>query len=108
MIKKTFITLGLLLFTSSVFAHDMNLSWNSQPDATGYSIRHSLDGGLTWGPETDVGLVTSITYTVPDTGLVLVQVAAYNTNGITWRLDSGLFYNGDWRIPDKPTNMGVE
>ncbi len=107
MIKKLLIVLGLLLFPAISYAHKMNLTWDVVPGASGYVIRHSVDGGVTWVPYTVVP--TNVTaYTVPDTGLILIQVGSYNINGRMWRRGSGFFYNGDWKKPVQQTNMGVK
>ncbi len=96
-----------MLLPISVFAHDMVLSWDEDVNADGYGVRQSIDNGVTWINEVDVGPALTTIYEVPDTGLVLVQIGAYNSLGTTWRPDAGLFYNGDWK-PLTVTGLGVQ
>ncbi len=105
--KKIILIIVFLLLPMSVFAHDMVLSWDEDVSADGYGVRQSIDNGVTWTNEVDVGSVLATIYVVPDTGLVLVQIGAYNSLGTTWRTDAGLFYNGDWKLLTV-TGLGVE
>lgn len=107
--KTIFLALVFLfLFTAQVQAADITISWDANPKATGYMLEYSIDNGLTWTTPQDVGDVTSFLYTVPGNGLVLIRVGAYKTAGITWRLDAGLWYNGDWKPLTAPSSVGIQ
>ena len=98
----------IVLFASSVYAADVNLTWDVSSGATGYKIYQTVDNGLTWDAGVDVGNVTVYTKTaVPDSGLVLFRVSAYNAQGEAVRSWSGAWYNGDWKL-DSPSGAGIE
>lgn len=98
----------MLLSVNTVFGADILISWDVAQGVDGYSLVQSVDNGTTWSTPQDVGSVTTATYTVPDSGLVLIRVGAYNSAGITWRLDAGIFYNGDWKPLLPPSGVGVQ
>jgi len=97
-----------LILPAIVSAADITIKWDFQSDADGYRVRHSIDNGLTWEGDTDVGNVDNALCVVPDSVLVLIQVGAYNTQGTTWRTDAGVFYNSEWSRPKQPTGTGVQ
>ncbi|MCP4987094.1 MAG: hypothetical protein GY928_13915 [Colwellia sp.] len=105
--KKIILILGMLLLPVALYAKDLHLTWDVEPNATGYVIRHSVDLGINWEPYITVPNNLA-TYTVPDTGIILIQVGAYNVNGRMWRRDSGFFYNGDWKKPNQSNNIGMQ
>ena len=97
------------IFTSVAAAANIALQWNESATATGYKIYQSTDMGLTWDAGLDVGNVTThVVPGVPDSGLVLFKVGAYNSNGESIRLWSGAWHNGDWQIPADPGVTGIE
>jgi len=97
------------LITSPVWAADVSLSWDPSDNATGYRIYTSTDGGQTWDSGVDVGDVTEYTYTgVPDSGLVLFRVSAYNSSAEAIRYEAGAWYCAPWQPPNHPTGVGVE
>jgi len=107
--KKTLIAIAILAMASVVMAADINLAWNASEKATGYKIYQSVDNGATWESGLDVGnVLTYIVPFVPDSGLVLFRVSAYNTKGETITYWSGAWYNGDWRPPSPAGGLGIE
>lgn len=105
---KKLIILLIVLFATSVWAADVTMSWDASEGATGYKIYQTVDNGLTWDAGTDVGNVTQYTViNVPDSGLVLFKVSAYNTQNESIRSWSGAWYNGDWKL-DSPSGAGIE
>ena len=101
------LTLGLiLLYSGQAWAADKVISWDASPDATGYKVY--VYDGTAWDTGTDVGGVLTYTVTIPDTGLVLVRIDAYNANGDSvpnWR---GVWYWGDLKPPDPPGSIGIQ
>lgn len=98
-----------VLWAGFAYAADLTLRWDASADATGYKIYQSTDSGATWDAGTDVGNVTEYTITgVPDSGLVLFRVAAYNSQGEAVRLEAGAWYNGDWKPPKAAGGLGIQ
>ncbi len=107
--KKFFLTLAfLMLMPLSAMAADVNISWDASTNATGYNVYQSIDNGVTWTLNADVGNVTYATVIAPDSGLTLFRVSAYNATGEVIRTEAGVWYNGDLVLPDKPTGQGIE
>jgi hypothetical protein len=96
------------LFAVSTIAADITVKWDASQGADGYSLSQSIDNGQTWSTPQDVGNVLTFLYPVPNSGLTLVKVGAYNNTGITWRLDAGVFYNGDWKPLAPPGGVGIQ
>ena len=84
----------LVLLSTSIVAHDMQLSCDSDTSAISYTVRWSTDG-IAWTIE-DQGANNVFSLTVPDTGFIMVQLGIVTSHGTFWRADSGLWYNGDW------------
>lgn len=108
--KKVFLTILIVLLVAPlVMAADVSLKWDSSDKADGYKIYQSTDNGNTWDSGIDVGNVVEHTLIgVADSGLVLLRVGAYNSNGEAisgWR---GAWYNGDWMPPDSAAGLGIE
>lgn len=99
----------LLLSALPAAAADVSLSWDASADAAGYKIYVSADNGATWDAGTDVGNVTGHTYPgVPEDGLILFRVGAYNSQGETIRYEAGAWYNGAWTPPLAASGLGIQ
>ena len=106
---KTFVFLIMMIVASIAHSADVNLSWDASAGATGYKVYMSTDQGLTWGGVQDVGNVIVYTYlAIPNTGLILFRVSAYNAQDENIRTDAGAWYNGDWVPPVVPSGIGIE
>ena len=106
---KALICLIVLLFAVPVSAVDVNLAWDSVPNATGYKVYMSTDGAATWDSGVDVGNITTYTYpTVIETGIVHWKVSAYNTNGESISAWRGAWYDRTKLPVDYPSGLGVE
>lgn len=88
---------------------DVPLQWDVSVGATGYMIFTSVDGGVTWDSGVDVGNVTThVIGSVPDNGLILFRVGAYNSQGEAVQYKAGAWYNGSWKPPINPTGLGIQ
>jgi len=107
---KTLLTaLAILLTTATCFAADVKLTWDPSQNATGYRVYMSTDRGQTWDAGVDVGNTTTHTYIgVPDIGLILFRVSAYNSQANSIRYNAGAWYCAEWVPPTVPTGTGVE
>ena len=107
--KKVGIILGILtLFCTPAMAADVELIWESAALATGYKVYQSTDAGSTWDAGTDVGNVTTYELVgVPDSGLVLFRISAYNSYGETITSWQGGWYCGDWMPPQASIGLRV-
>ena len=106
--KKLLVAVLLLGITNFAYAADVTLKWDASANATGYKIYQSTDNGSSWDSGTDVGDVLTYTLSgVPDSGLVLFKVSAYNSQGEAVRSWSGAWYNGSWKLDD-PSGAGIE
>ena len=101
------LTLVVLLFAIPCFAADVTVNWDMSDGAAGYKVYQSVDTGQTWNEIADV-LVATANVVVPDSGLVLFRVSAYNNQGEVSRCDAGAWYNGDWTPPAQPTGTGIQ
>jgi hypothetical protein len=66
---------------------------------------------INWNNATveDVGNVTEYTWAdVPDSGMTLFRVGAYNAKGEAIRFDAGAWHNLDWAPPRRPGGLGAE
>lgn len=108
--KKLMIVLGILCIASSfAYAADVGHKWDAVDGADGYRLYQSVDNGVTWVQTgSDVTTTTMTAIGVPDTGLVLFRVSAFNASGETIREWSGSWYNGDWKPLDSPSGNGIE
>lgn len=105
---KKLIVVLVVLFATSVWAADVSLKWDPSTGAAGYKVYKSVDNGLTWDAGIDAGAATSfVAAGVPDSGLVLFRVSAYNARGEAIRSWSGAWFCGDWRL-DSPAGVGIE
>lgn len=104
-------------------AADILVSWNTSQGATGYILEASTDNGATWSTKKDVGQITPKTYTsgsetlslcsytwtgLPDTGLVLIRVKAYNDYGTTTNTRAGSWFNKAWQAPAEAKGVGIQ
>jgi len=107
--KKLFfciLTALMLIFAVNCLAADVLLKWDAAQYATGYKLYISADNGVTWDAGIDVGNVTQYTYLgVPDTGLQLFRVSAYNQYGETITAWAGSWFNGDWIPPTEALGL---
>ena len=100
----------LIGFVSVGFAADIALEWKAVSNADGYRLQMSTDTGTTWtDPGVDCGNVTTFTLLgVPDTGIVMFRVVAYNAVGEAIKTESGAWYNGDWMPLQPAGGLGVQ
>ena len=100
----------ILTIATPSLAADVILAWDVLPAAIGYKIYYiSTDLAQTWDTGTDIGDVISYTYTdVPDTGIIMFRVSAYNNNGEAIRYDAGVWYCGDCKPSIRPSGIGVQ
>lgn len=106
--KKLLIALAFTLYPALAFGADVTLQWDASVGATGYKLQMSTDSGATWSAEKDTTATTYVWTGAPDTGLVLFRVAAYNATGKAIRTEAGVWYRGDWIVPNKPQGVGVK
>ena len=113
--KKLFLIVAVLsfIFGCTVFANaaEVKLAWdaNSETDLAGYKVYMSTDQGATWTAGVDVGNITAHTYPdVPDTGLILFRVSAYDANNETIRYEAGAWYCKDFLPVLPPSCAGVQ
>ena len=99
--------LGFIFLAGASFAIDLKISWDKNPDATGYKVYESVDQGATWQQVLDTNS-TNTTLTMPEHGLVLIRISAYNRSGEAIRTGSGIWFNGNWLPPKRPKDVGVE
>ena len=103
------LVLGLFLFAGVATAATIPLEWDPSTGATGYIVYTSIDGGASWDTGVDVGNVTSTSIPdVPDAGMVLFRVGAYNSQGSAIQYKSGAWYNGSWTLPEEPGGLGIQ
>ena len=101
--------LFLLSLSPAVWAIDNTLRWLPAQGAEGYKIYQSTDNGTTWSPPVDVGNVTETTLTnVPESGLVLYKVSAYNALQETITEWQGAWFNALWMPPGATVGLGVK
>ncbi len=104
--RSMFFVLGFMILAGVSFATDIKIGWDITPAATGYKVYESVDQGATWRQVLDTNS-TNATIAMPDHGLVLLRVSAYNRSGETIRMGSGIWFNGDWLPPKRPKDVGV-
>jgi len=101
----------LFLMGSSALASgaELTLRWDPSEGAAGYRIYMSVDQGQTWQMALDAGGRTQATMQdVPEEGIVLFKVSAYNAAGRETVTDwAGAWYNGKWRPPEPPRALGI-
>lgn len=99
----------LVLISFPAHAADVKLAWDPSDNASGYRIYMSTDQGKTWDMGTDAGDVVQYNYpNVPDTGLILFRVSAYNSSNEVIRYEAGVWYCADWVPPTQPSGIGIE
>ena len=108
--KTLYMMLTLILMTvTPTLAMDATLKWDTVAGATGYKLYQSNDKGATWDTGTDVGNVTEyLAIGLPDVGIIMFRVSAYNANGEAIRYDAGVWACGDCLPPFKPSGIGVQ
>jgi hypothetical protein len=110
--KKLIVITGILMaffWAAPALAADVTLQWDAANGATGYEISYSTDNGANWSTPIDVGNVTTCTMTdIPETGLVIIKVGAYNDAGQrTYREWAGAWYNHLWKPAEEPGGIGI-
>jgi len=119
-----FLMISLLLTAMSLQAADINVTWTASPGNPGYKMEYSTDNGTTWSAPKDVGQITPVDYVtasgthllvctylwkgLPDNGLIIIRVSAYNAVGLATRTDAGAWYNKSWSIPAIPGGVGIQ
>jgi len=111
--KKLILTiltvLCILAMAFTAQAADKTMSWDAAAGATGYKIYKSEDLGATWDVGTDVGNVTTYTYTdIIETGFVLFRISAYNGTAEIVRYQDFIGYNGTFQPPAMPGGYGMD
>lgn len=106
-ILSIIIIMFFVLFASIAYSADVTLTWDASDGAIGYKVYISVDNGVTWTEARDVENILICTLTnVPDKGLLLFKVSAYNANGEAVRDWSGAWFNGDWKL-DSAGGVGI-
>ena len=107
--KLILAVLSIFLFSTVAPGADVVHKWDTTINADGYRLYQSVDNGVTW---VQVGLdtteTTMVALGVPDSGLVLFRVSAFNAVDETIREWSGSWYNGDWKPINSPGGAGIE
>lgn len=106
-IKIVFVFLMICCFASFAYAIDVPLSWDAVSSADGYKVYQTDDIGVTWTMVADVTETNTTILNVPDTGLVLFRVSAYNSGCEVLRSWSGAWANKMWDL-DSPSGAGVQ
>ena len=99
---------ALFLGAHGAVAADITLTWDTDPNATGYRVYQSTDLGANWTLAADAPSLPITVSGLPDSGLVLLSTENYNAQGVAERVDVGFYYNGDWAtaaLPSPPQNM---
>lgn len=106
------LVLAILMLIWATFARaaDVPLAWDASSGATGYQVQMSIDQGKTWSEPQDAGDKIGFTWNnAPDHGLLLFRVLAYNAAGVqAVRLESGAWYDGDFKPPQTPGGLGIK
>ena len=99
----------LFLLVAGCEAADVHLRWDAVDGATGYHAFMSVDTGLTWSQVGgDITSGTEVVVSdVPDNGLILFKVSAYNSNSESIREWSGAWYWGDLKPIQSPSGHGI-
>ena len=112
---KTLLTvLFILCISVSASADDVFLRWDPSEGATGYKVYKfemplCSEDQTTWDTGIDVGNVTEYVYSgVPNSGLILFRIGAYNNSSESVMRWSGAWYNGDEKPIDVPYGAGVQ
>jgi hypothetical protein len=99
----------ILLLPALAIGADVSHKWDAVVNADGYRLYQSIDNGITWAQSgADAVNTTATALNVPDSGLVLFKVSAFNAVGETIREWSGSWYNGDWKPVNSPSGNGIE
>ncbi len=110
--KCLYLFILLLLFTTQVFAADIELKWEPASGADYYEIELTIDFGITWSTPrvaNDPNNPTSFIWTgAPNSGILLFRATSVNSSGArATKFNAGAWYNGDWAIPDSPIGTGI-
>ena len=106
--KKYFLALLILLYSTIAFSADLNLSWDTDPSAIGYKVQMSTDLGVTWTEVADTTESPVLITGVPDSGLILFRVSAYNGVAEYIQFSKGAWYNGDWEPLNPPAGIALK
>ena len=117
MISMILTLLLCVFFSSGALAADATLSWESVDNAIGYKLYQSIDYGVTWSEPLNVTdtpveatymVIEKAITNVPESGVVLFKVSAYNENHETVSHWQGAWFNYQWLPIDPPTGLGVQ
>lgn len=91
-------------------AAEITVGWDANPesDVVGYRVYQSTDIGLSWTLVADVNATTTTLSNVPDSGLILFRVSAYDGQSEAIRYDAGAWFNSDWQPLSSPKSSGIE
>jgi hypothetical protein len=108
---KTLLTAILILIVASTCsAADITLNWDPSDGAVGYRIYVVIAYDHSESSESiDVGNV--LTYQrngLPDTGLTMFRVSAYNNQGEIICYKTYALYCGEWKTSAVPTGVGIQ
>ena len=112
--KKLVIFMGLcclLVFSVATgLAAEIDLSWDANPeqDVVGYKVYQSIDGGTNWTLAVDTDATTVFLPDIPDSGLVLFRVSAYDNQDESIRYNAGAWFNNDWKPLSSPRSSGIK
>jgi len=108
--KRFMLALAMvILLSTKSYGADITLRWDASQGATGYKLYMRTDLGATWPVSKDAGNVLTFMWTeVPETGLVLFRVSAYNDVAESITTDKGAWYNHGWSEPEKAYGLGAK
>ena len=110
---KRVIILVVVLWTACLcgaHAAEVDLTWdaNPEPDIAGYRVYQSIDMGANWTMVADTNATTVNLSDIPDTGLILFRVSAYDNQDESIRHNAGAWFNNDWIPISTPKSSGIE
>ena len=106
--KILILILAVFFMAVQAEAIDLEMAWNASANADSYKLYMSTDLGQSWSVGVDVGNVLTYVYpAVPDTGMVLFRVSAYNSQGEAVSYDRGAWYNRDFAPPAPAAGFGI-
>lgn len=104
----TFVTLIIILISTTLFAVDIKVGWDTVPGANGYKIMMSQDAGVTWTPSIDLPPIpTTFTWiSAPEDKFLIFKVCATNaavTQCANWQ---GVWYDHRLKLLH-PSGFGI-
>ena len=104
--KKIFVLIALLIFSTSAFAKDVTLQWDASPTdgVTGYKVYMSSTNTMNNPTSVDVGLVlTQVIANLPNEDGLYFAVTAYNAVQQE-SVYSNVVYSPGFSAPQAPGN----